>query len=162
MNTTSSKDFPKAKYYVLCNDRFMSGWGPAKDMINTIVLPCETWKEAQFVKAYAESRGDMTRIRICANKPKSRAGVLYSVHTSDEYDSWYTARFVITRKLAQNSAGSLFTIDVDRNTRNVALSGSFPSYKVAHKAMLSFWDVISACAAWAEAAGARHLEIEPA
>lgn len=46
---TSTRDIPKAPYYVLCNDSFMSGWGPARDAINTLIFPCATFEEAEIV-----------------------------------------------------------------------------------------------------------------
>ena len=72
---------PKARFYVLSNDRFMSGWGPAKGIINTCVIPCDDMGTAERVEAYAQSRGDQTHVRIIVGKPRTRKGVLYSLLT---------------------------------------------------------------------------------
>jgi len=82
-------DIPDAPYYVLSNDSFMSGWGYAAGMINTVVLPCETWEEARIVERNAKARGDQKYVRIVTQKPRMKAHVLYSLHTRDDYDAWY-------------------------------------------------------------------------
>ena len=80
----SSKDdrfheIPDSKLYVLSNDKFMSGWGKAKNMINTCVIPCDTIEEANKVADYINSRSDQNRIRIVADKPRTKKDVLYSL-----------------------------------------------------------------------------------
>ena len=82
--------------------------------------------------------------------------------TADEYDSWYTARFVVTRKLANNSAGSLFTVDIDQHTKKAAYDSPFRNVGRIYRPLATFWDVLNFCAAWAADSGARHMEIEPA
>lgn len=89
MNVTKRSDIPNAKYYVLSNDRFMSGWGPARGMINTVVLPCDSWNEARYVRDYADSRGDQKYVRIVCNKPRMKSHVLYSLHDKSDYSTWY-------------------------------------------------------------------------
>lgn len=70
---------PKAKCYVLSNDSFMSGWGYAKNKINTVVVPCESLEQAKKVEKYVESRSDQKYIRITTNKPRTKQHVLYSL-----------------------------------------------------------------------------------
>lgn len=85
-----TREIPKADYYVLSNDTFMSGWGPAKNKTNTLVIPCRDYEEAQAVERYARSRTDQTRVRIVGNKPKLRPGVLYSVvQDREDFSAWY-------------------------------------------------------------------------
>ena len=43
---------PKAAWYVLSNDSFMSGWGYAKGKINTCVVPCLSYHQAMIVRDY--------------------------------------------------------------------------------------------------------------
>ena len=69
---------PKAEYYVLSNDSFMSGWGGASGKINTCVVPCETYEEAEAVADYARSRSDQKRIRIVVGV-RDKAHVVYSM-----------------------------------------------------------------------------------
>jgi hypothetical protein len=73
------REIPKASYYVLSNDRFMSGWGRAKRMINTCVVPCRNYAQACWVERYAKSRGDQKYVRIVSNPPRSKAHVMYSL-----------------------------------------------------------------------------------
>jgi hypothetical protein len=84
-----TEQIPTAPYYVLSNDTFMSGWGPAADKINTVVLPCRSYEEAEAVVKYAKSRTDQQRVRIVGNKPQLRHGVLYSVVVNRNYSAWY-------------------------------------------------------------------------
>jgi len=64
------KSIPNAPYYVLSNDSFMSGWGYARDKINTCVVPCQTHNQARRVMRYISLREDQKRIRIINKKPK--------------------------------------------------------------------------------------------
>src|ERR1700687_2166219 len=85
----SQSEIPDAYAYVLTNDNFFSGWGPARDLINTIILPCESWEEAEQVAAYAESRPEQRRVRITAKKPVLRPGHLYSLLVRSEASAWF-------------------------------------------------------------------------
>jgi len=72
-------ELPSADYYVLSNDTFMSGWGPAEHKTNVCVVPCRDYPTAQRVAEYARSRSDQKRVRIVANKPRPRRNVCYSL-----------------------------------------------------------------------------------
>ena len=72
-------EIPDSKLYVLCNDKFMSGWGKAENMINTCVIPCDTIEEANKVIDYINSRSDQNRIRIVTDKLRTKKDVLYSL-----------------------------------------------------------------------------------
>lgn len=86
-----TKEIPAARFYVLSNDKFMSGWGRAHNMTNTIILPCRSYEEAEAVARYAKSRPEQRRVRIVSNKPTLRRGVLYSVvQKPDDYSLWYS------------------------------------------------------------------------
>lgn len=65
-------------YYVRMTDRFMSGWGQAKNMTNVMVVACPYYESAKHVFTHALTRTEMKRVMICINKPKARPGVLYS------------------------------------------------------------------------------------
>ena len=72
-------DIPKSKWYVLSNDKFMSGWGHAESKVNTCVVPCESHDQALQVIDYVESRGDQKYIRLVFNPPRAKQHVLYSL-----------------------------------------------------------------------------------
>ena len=86
---TSRTEIPDAPFYVLSNDAFMSGWGPAEGKTNTIILPCESYEEAETVEATAKDRGDQKNVRIVANKPRLRPGVLYSLLVKESSPRWF-------------------------------------------------------------------------
>jgi hypothetical protein len=65
-------------YYVCMTDRFMSGWGPAKDKDNVLVIECATYDEARNALRHALTRNEMCRQRINLKPPKQRSGVLYT------------------------------------------------------------------------------------
>ena len=93
MSTTVYKrsEIPDAPYYVLSNDTFMSGWGPARGKINTVILPCESMPQAEAVAAYARSRTDQKRVRIVSNRPRLQDSTthLYSLMVNDGSCAWY-------------------------------------------------------------------------
>ena len=74
--TNSFEDIPR---YVLSNDPFMSDWGPCEGNLNVCVVPCETYEEAEGVRAYVESRGDQKYIRVNYTPPRNKPHVLYSM-----------------------------------------------------------------------------------
>lgn len=76
------RNIPKAPYYVLSNDSFMSGWGHAKNMTNTCVVPCQTWDQAVKVSEYAMfQRTDQKYVRITTRIPRTKSHVIYSLVT---------------------------------------------------------------------------------
>jgi hypothetical protein len=93
MSVTIEKrsDIPDAPVYVLSNDSFMSGWGPARGKINTVILPCDSLEEARRVADYARSRTDQKRVRIVGDKPRLQSDTthLYSLLTKEDAPAWY-------------------------------------------------------------------------
>lgn len=77
--TGEMERIPDAPCYVCSNDTFMSGWGRAKGLTNTVVVPCPDLETAHAVAKYAEGRGDQQRTRIVQSKPRSKRRVLYSL-----------------------------------------------------------------------------------
>jgi len=73
----------------MCNDKFMSGWGEAKNKTNTIILPCQSYEQAKLVEQNALDRPEQSRVRIVTNKPRFKNGVLYSLLTDDGHCFWY-------------------------------------------------------------------------
>jgi hypothetical protein len=67
---------PDAPLYVLSNDTFMSGWGPARERINVCVVPVASDEEAKLVEAYMESRDDQRYIRRAHSRPRARGRLL--------------------------------------------------------------------------------------
>ncbi len=86
---TTAQEIPAAPCYVLSNDSFMSGWGPAKGKINTLILPCRSFAEAEIVAQNARNRTDQKRVRIVGNKPRIQSHVYYSLHDRTDYSRWY-------------------------------------------------------------------------
>jgi hypothetical protein len=80
---------PDAPFYVLTEDSFMSGWGPAKNKVNVLILPCETYTEACIVADNARNRSDQKRVRINTTKPRVRPHWYISVHDKGSYSRWY-------------------------------------------------------------------------
>jgi hypothetical protein len=77
-------------YWVSMTDRFMSGWGLAKDKINKLVLECETYEIAEFIANKARNRSEMKYINICINKPYYNPNTYYvSEHNKQDYTNWY-------------------------------------------------------------------------
>lgn len=89
--------------YVTMTDTFLSGWGPASDLINKLIFECENLEEARVVRDNAKSRTDMQRVNICHNKPsyyRVTHGPDYEldnyyvqIKTCKTYDSWYKPGF---------------------------------------------------------------------
>jgi hypothetical protein len=87
---TSRSEIPDAPLYVLSNDAFMGHWGMSRGKINTVILPCESWAEAQAVAKYADSRPEQKRVRIVMNKPRLRVGThTYSLMSRETATAWY-------------------------------------------------------------------------
>jgi len=73
-------------------DKFMSGWGMAKDKINKLVISCDTWDEALAVEKNAKNRDEMIYVNICTRKPHynaSRYYVSWHGRVQDDYDTWF-------------------------------------------------------------------------
>ena len=81
------------KYYVTMTDKFMSGWGMAKNKINKLVIVCNTYEEAKVVAENARNRSEMKYINITDKKPYYSSDRYYvSMHgkgCKDEYESWF-------------------------------------------------------------------------
>lgn len=77
-------------YYVTMTDKFMSGWGPAKDKINKLVFECETYEEAEIVESKAQDRSEMKNININSRKPSYSADRYYtSWKNKEDAAAWY-------------------------------------------------------------------------
>ena len=76
--STNVSDMPNASWYVSMTDRFMSGWGRAEGMTNRHVILCDDINDAYRIERLACRRDEMKRVTITRNKPRTRAGVLYS------------------------------------------------------------------------------------
>ena len=77
-------------FYVTMTDRFLGGWGMARDKINKLILPCETLKEAEIVAQNAADRSEMKYINICETKPYyNPRRYCVSWHDKTDYGTWY-------------------------------------------------------------------------
>ena len=80
----------KKKYYVTMTDKFMSGWGMARDKTNKLVIECDTMNEAMIVQTNARDRDEMIYINVRSGKPyynKNRYHVSY--HGKPDYGTWF-------------------------------------------------------------------------
>ena len=76
--------------YVTMTDKFMSGWGLAKDKINKLIFECETYNEAKIVADNAERSSEMKHISIRSTKPYYSSKRYYlQIKTRKEYPTWY-------------------------------------------------------------------------
>lgn len=84
-------DIPEAPYYVLANDRFLSGWGAAEGKTSVVILPCADYSEAQRVEEHALfQRSDMNRVRVLDHKPRlNHRTHIYHLLDRDTAKSWY-------------------------------------------------------------------------
>ena len=88
-----------SKYYVSMTDKFMSGWGMAKNLTNKLVLECDTYDEALVVKANAEARSEMKYINICDKKPYyNKNSYFVSYHAKPDYKNWFIPDYFKDRK----------------------------------------------------------------
>ncbi len=78
------------KYWVTSTDRFMSGWGLARDKINKLVFECETYEEAIIVYNNANSRTDQKNVNICSTKPHYNSNSYFvQIKDKKECPQWY-------------------------------------------------------------------------
>jgi hypothetical protein len=91
---TDQEQIPDAPWYVLSTDTFMSGWGPAKGLVNRLILPCESEAEAEDVAEYARSRTDTKNVEILNQKPYLgwTDPYLWQVMDPDDSSAWYRLR----------------------------------------------------------------------
>lgn len=85
----SSSSIPKARFYVLAEDRFMSGWGEAKGKVNVVVFPAASYEEAEWIARKLHNRSEMKRIRINMHKPQFKRRQLYSLMTPSTSSFFY-------------------------------------------------------------------------
>lgn len=79
-----------AKFYVVTTDTFMSGWGKAEGKTNKLILPCESYEQAEIVEKNAKARQDQTNVSIRKTMPKFDEGKVFAqVKTIKDYPSWY-------------------------------------------------------------------------
>ena len=56
-------------YYVTMTDKFMSGWGQARNMTNKLVIECDTYQQAEQLESHANTRSEMKYVNIRSSKP---------------------------------------------------------------------------------------------
>jgi hypothetical protein len=78
-------------YYVTMTDKFMSGWGQARNKTNKLVISCNTMEEALIVEENARNSSEMKYVNICTTKPRYGSDKLVSWHgrEQDDYSSWF-------------------------------------------------------------------------
>jgi hypothetical protein len=88
-HVTSQSEITKAMCYVCATDRFMSGWGYAKDTTNRLIFPCNSRDEVDAVMDNCENRQDFIRVTLCHKKPSLRRGVYYQLKTKESSPNFY-------------------------------------------------------------------------
>jgi len=80
----------KKQYYVTMTDKFMSGWGMAKNKTNKLIIECDTMEEAEIVEENAKYRSDMKYVNIVITKPYyNKVQYHTSFKTKKEYKAWF-------------------------------------------------------------------------
>ena len=77
-------------YYVSMTDKFMSGWGEAKGLINKFVIECDTYEQALTIERNADKRNEMVHINITDKKPyfNSNRFLVSSKHYNELGELW--------------------------------------------------------------------------
>jgi hypothetical protein len=82
------------RYWVSMTDKFMSGWGGAKNRIAKFVIECNTYEEAETVAENAKHRTDMKNVNICYNKPRyNKRTHQTSYRTKTESPNWFVTNY---------------------------------------------------------------------
>lgn len=77
-------------FYVTMTDKFMSGWGEARNRTNKLVIECETYAEAETVEANARRRSEMKYVNIRMAKPYyNESRYCVSRHDKSDYGTWF-------------------------------------------------------------------------
>ena len=78
-------------YYVTMTDKFMSGWGPARNKVNKLVISCSTYARAEIAERKANARSEMKYVNLCSKKPyynSSRYHVSFHGDEQGDYQIW--------------------------------------------------------------------------
>lgn len=73
-----------AKFYVTMTDKFMSGWGMARNKSNKFIVECETIEQARTIEKNAQRRNEMKYINVRTTRPRYGANVMESWTTFEE------------------------------------------------------------------------------
>lgn len=77
-------------YYVTMTDRFFSGWGRAEGKLSKFIIECETYEQAEQIKAVAKTRSEMRYINIRSTKPYYDSRKYYSSwKTYEQMTGWH-------------------------------------------------------------------------
>lgn len=84
----------KNMYYVTMTDKFMSGWGEAKNRINKLIFECASYEEAEIVADNSNSRSEMKNVNITHRVPYYN-DKSYLVQVKSKLDSpvWFKLSF---------------------------------------------------------------------
>jgi hypothetical protein len=80
-------------YYVTMTDKFMSGWGKAKNRINKLIFECESYEEAEIVASNAESRSEMKNVNIRTTKPYYNKSYLARFKSKSDAPNWFKSNY---------------------------------------------------------------------
>ena len=74
----------KPVFYVTMTDKFMSGWGMARNKTNKLIIECQTIEQAEQIALVARYRDEMTYVNIRTTKPYYGANIFESWKNWDE------------------------------------------------------------------------------
>ena len=90
MKDSENTVIPEKKWYIVCNDTFMSSWGMAKGKINKLVFGCDTPDEAENVCNNATKRDDMSYVACHIKLPYYSKNKYYLQYKDKEsYPAWF-------------------------------------------------------------------------
>jgi hypothetical protein len=70
-------------------DKFLSGWGNARNKTNKFIIECETMHQAETIEKNAQKRNEMKYINICLKRPRYGKNILESWVKFDELgENW--------------------------------------------------------------------------
>lgn len=103
----SATELPYARFYVTCQDRFLSGWGRAEGKRNYCVFLCDTEEEATIVADNARARTEMVKVRTSSGlapngKPPVSRRSVWSLMDRDGCARWYEAGAFAADKAARD------------------------------------------------------------
>jgi len=83
-------EYKTNKRYITTTDKFMSGWGHAKNKINKLVFECKDLNQALIVFDNAINRSDQKNVNILTYKPYYKKDRYYTQYkTIENYPKWY-------------------------------------------------------------------------
>ena len=89
-HVTSASQIPSSNYgYVVCTDKYMSGWGWAEGLDNVLIFPVDNHDERRAVEDALTLRPEMIRVRFNMHPPRIREHWFAQVKTRETARFWF-------------------------------------------------------------------------